>query len=70
MTQMWRVKLAKRDGLFNDRFVIRVWAETEHHARGMAYNIHRDCVVLGRPQPQGKFRNETPIKQEGYFPPA
>ena len=64
MTQMWRVKLAKRDGLFNDRFAIRVWAMTEHHARGMAYNLHRDCVVLGRPQPEGKFRNETPMQKE------
>lgn len=64
MTQMWRVKLAKRDGLFNDRFAIRVWAETEHHARGMAYNLHRDCVVLGKPQPQGKFRSETPFIKE------
>lgn len=62
--QMWRVKMARRDDYFNDRFAIRVWANTEHHARGMAHNIHRDCVVLGRPQPEGKFRNETPIKKE------
>ena len=65
MTQMWRVKLAKRDGLFNDRFAIRVWADTEHHARGIAYGRHRDCVVLGKPQPQGKFRNGS--RRTTYF---
>lgn len=64
--QMWRIRLARRDDFVNDRFAIRVWANTEHHARGIAHNRHRDCTVLGRPQPCGRFQNELPILKEKF----
>ena len=67
--QLWRVRLGRNrvdyplddTHPFNDRIAVRVWAGTEHQARGMARNRYRDYVVLGKPQPCGKHKRDGSI---------